>query len=167
MWSYIIAVPFLSFWVIFQSAVTSRISLLEGHADLVLLAVVSWSLQEKVRGIWFWAVFGGLAAGLVTALPFGLLLAGYLIVSGLALFLKKQVWKVSFLSMIASVFVGTLIISFLSFAAVSLQGTPLPIVEVLNLVVLPSLLLNLLLSVPMYVVVRDIARWLYPEELKV
>jgi rod shape-determining protein MreD len=167
MWAYLIAVPFLSFWVIFQSAVTSRIPLLEGQVDLVLLAVVSWSLQDRVRGIWFWGVFGGLVAGFVTALPFGLLLIGYLIVIGLALFLKRRVWKVSFLSMIASVFAGTLIIHFMSFVAVSLQGTPLAIVEVLNFVVLPSLLLNLLFAVPMYIVVRDIARWLYPEELKI
>jgi uncharacterized PurR-regulated membrane protein YhhQ (DUF165 family) len=83
------------------------------------------------------------------------------------LFLKRRIWKVPFLSMIASVFTGTVIIDLISFTVVSLQGTPLSILEVLNLIVLPSLLLNLLLAVPIYIVVRDIAGWLYPEELKV
>jgi rod shape-determining protein MreD len=165
--SYLVAIPFLSFLVVFQSAVISRIPLLEGKADLVMLAVLGWSLQEKAHGIWFWAAFGGLAVGLVTALPFGVMLVGYLIVLGLALFLKRRIWKVPFLSMIASVFTGTVIIDLISFTVVSLQGTPLSILEVLNLIVLPSLLLNLLLAVPIYIVVRDIAGWLYPEELKV
>lgn len=167
MWSYIVAVPFLCFLVILQSAVISRVPLLEGQADLVLLAVVGWSLQERVHGIWFWAVFGGLAAGLVTALPFGVLLIGYLLIGGLALFLKRRIWKVPFLAMIASVFLGTLILNVISFAAVSLQGSILPIMDVLNLIVLPGLLLNLLFAVPMYIVIKDIAEWLYPEELKV
>jgi rod shape-determining protein MreD len=164
---YIVAVPLLSFLVIFQSAVISRVPLLEGQADLVLLAVIGWSLQDRVRGIWFWALFGGLAAGLVTALPFGVLLAVYLFVTGLALILRKRVWKVPFLAMIASVFLGTLILNSISFAAVSLQGSTLPIMDVLNFIVLPSLLLNLLFAVPMYILIKDIAGWLYPEELKV
>lgn len=164
---YIVALPFLSFLVILQSAVISRVPLLEGQADLVMLAVIGWSLQEQVHGIWFWAVFGGLVAGLATALPFGVLFAGYLLVAGLALFLRKRVWKVPFLAMIASVFLGTLIINLLSFTVVSLQGVTLPIIDVFNLIVLPSLLLNLLFAVPMYIVIKDIARWLHPEELKV
>jgi len=34
---------------------------------------------------------------------------------------------------------------------------------VVGLITLPSLLLNLLLAVPLYVVMRDLAHWVYPE----
>jgi len=167
MWTYLVAVPFLSLLVILQSAVVSRIPLLEGKADLILLAVVGWALQDRVKGVWFWVIIGGLAVGLASAMPFGVLLAGYLAAVGLSLVLKRRVWKVPFLAMIASVFLGTLIIDLFSLITVSLQGITLQLLEVFNLIVLPSLLLNLLLSVPMYIVIRDIAGWLYPEELKV
>jgi len=167
MWSYLVALPLLSLLVILQSAVVSRIPLLEGQADLILLAVLGWSLQERVRGVWFWVLIGGLAAGLASAMPFGVLMASYLAAVGLASVLKRRVWKVPFLAMIASVFLGTLILDLFSFVAVSLLGTTLPLFDVFNLIVLPSLLLNLLLAVPMYIVIRDIAGWLYPEELKV
>jgi hypothetical protein len=165
--SYLISIPFLSLLVILQTAVVSRILLLDGKADLVLLAVVGWALQERVQGVWFWGVLGGIGVGMVSALPFGVLLAGYLASVGLSLLLRRRVWKVPFLAMLASAFLGTLIVALFSLVAVALQGITLPLLETFNMIILPSLLLNLLLALPMYIVVRDIARWLYPEELKV
>lgn len=98
--------------MILQSAVFSRIPLLEGQADLVLLALVGWALQSHVKGIWFWVLTGGGLAALASAMPFGVFLAGYSLTAGLALILKRRVWKAPFLAMIASVFLGTLIIDF-------------------------------------------------------
>jgi hypothetical protein len=167
MWSYLIAVPFLGLLMILQSAIISRIPLLGGQADLVLLALVGWALQVRVKGIWFWVLTGGGMAALTSAMPFGVFLTGYSLTAGLSLILKRRVWKAPFLAMIASVFLGTLIIDMISLITVSLQGVSLQLLEVFNLVVLPSLLLNLLLCVPMYILIKDMAGWLNPEELKV
>ena len=167
MWSYLFAVPFLGLLVVLQSAIVSRVPLLEGKADLILLALVGWALQERVKGIWFWVLIGGLAIGLSSAMPFGVLLGGYLISVWLSLLLKRRVWRIPFLAMLASVFLGTLIIDLISLLTVSLQGIILPLWDVFNLIVLPSLLLNLLLALPMYIIIKDIARWFFPEELKV
>jgi hypothetical protein len=62
---------------------------------------------------------------------------------------------------------GTLITALISLITVSLQGVALPLLEVFNLIVLPSMLLNLLLCVPMYIIIHDMAGWFHPEELKV
>lgn len=43
-------------------------------------------------------------------------------------------------------------------------GTPLPIGDSLGLIVLPSMLLNLLFAVPVYVMIRDLAQWVSPVE---
>lgn len=43
-------------------------------------------------------------------------------------------------------------------------GTPLPIGDSLGLIVLPSMLLNLLFAVPIYVMIRDLAQWVSPVE---
>lgn len=167
MWSYLIAVPFLGLLMILQSAIFSRIPLLEGQADLVLLALVGWALQSHVKGVWFWVLIGGGMAALTSAMPFGVFMAGYSLTAGLSLVLKRRVWKTPFLAMIASVFLGTLIVDIISLITVSLQGVSLQLLEVFNLIVLPSLLLNLLLCVPMYILIKDMASWLNPEELKV
>jgi hypothetical protein len=52
----------------------------------------------------------------------------------------------------------------LSFAALRLLGTPLGFYDVIGLITLPSLLLNMLFSIPIYVFMRDLARWVYPAE---
>ena len=38
----------------------------------------------------------------------------------------------------------------------------MPISDVLGLVMLPGVLLNMLLAIPVYAVMRDLARWVYP-----
>jgi hypothetical protein len=35
------------------------------------------------------------------------------------------------------------------------------------LIILPSLLLNIILAAPVYAVIKDLAEWIYPEEIKV
>jgi hypothetical protein len=38
----------------------------------------------------------------------------------------------------------------------------MPVEDVLGLLILPGLLLNMLLAIPVYAVMRDLARWVYP-----
>jgi cell shape-determining protein MreD len=152
---------------IIESAVTSRMPLLHGMVDLILLALTAWALQERVKSFWQWGLIGGLFATLTSALPFGVYLGGYLLIIALARLLRRQVWRVPFMAMLVTVFVGTLLVQGLAWGALVLFGHPLPIISALNLVIVPSLLLNLLLAVPVYVLVSDLAKWLYPEELEV
>jgi hypothetical protein len=42
------------------------------------------------------------------------------------------------------------------------SGVELPVSDVLGLVMLPGVLLNMLLAIPVYAVMRDLARWVYP-----
>ena len=163
----LIALPFLSLLVMFQSAILSRIHLLHGAADLVLLVLVAWALQERVQTAWHWTVIGGLLIGLVSALPFGAMLGCYLLITGVALYLRRRIWKIPLLAMFVVTFIGTLLTHIVTIAVILFGGTTLPLVESMNLITLPSLLLNLLLALPVYVLMGDIANWLYPKEINV
>ncbi len=163
----LISLPVLSLMVMFQTAILSRVHLLHGTVDLILLAVLAWALQERVTSAWFWSLIGGLMIGLFTALPFGALLVCYLTLTALALFLKSRIWKAPILAMFVATFVGTLLIHAVSLGLLIFKGTPLPVLDSLNLVTLPSLILNLLLAAPMYVFMGDLASWLYPKEIEV
>ena len=163
----LIAIPFLTLLVIFQSAIFSQVRILHGTADLVLLALIAWPLQEKVRAAWQWTIIGGLMVSLVSALPLGVPLIGYLMTTGLAGMLKQRVWKVPILAMFVVTFIGTLITHGTSLLALLLKGSSIALIEALNQITLPSLLLNLILAVPMYIIVADLAGWLYPKELEV
>jgi rod shape-determining protein MreD len=163
----LIAIPILVGLAIFQSTVVSRITLLHGTADLVLLALVAWTLQERVKTHWQWCTIGGLLISILSAMPFGVFLVGYLMATVIALILRRRVWKVPILAMFTTVFLGTLLVHALSMAALWLVGNPQPFLEAIDIITLPSLILNLLLAIPMFILISDLAKWLYPEEIEV
>jgi hypothetical protein len=163
----LLSLPVLGILVMLQSAVASRIHLLYGAADLLLLALIAWALQERVKWVWIWSLLGGIMLSITTALPLAAILGGYLSVTGLALLLKRHVWSLPFLAMLITTFAGTLFTQGLALVALWLSGTPLPFLDSLNLVTLPSLLLNLFLALPVYALMSDLANWLYPKEIEV
>lgn len=163
----LISIPILGALLMLQTAVISRIPLLHGTTDLVLLTVVAWALQKRVQTAWQWGIIGGLLVGIVSALPLGVPLVSYVLAVGLALFLRQRVWKVPILAMFIATFFGTLITHLVTMVVLRVLGSPLPWLQALNLITLPSLLLNLLLAVPVYTLLGDLANWLYPEELEV
>lgn len=163
----LLAIPLFGLLAIFQSAVVSRLPLLHGTADLLLMVVIAWALQERVRTAWQWALIAGLIIGYISALSIVIPVIGYLVVTGLALLLRQRIWQVPILAMLAVTFVGTLFINVITALFLSIMGTPLPLLDTLNLIILPGVILNLLLAIPIYALVKDLSEWLYPEEIKI
>jgi rod shape-determining protein MreD len=160
----LIFLPILGILVMLQTAVFSNLQVLYGTVDLVFLAIVAWSLQEKVKNAWIWAAAGGLMISLVSALPFFSYLAGYTIVALFAGFLKRRIWQIPVLAMFFMTAIGTILVQFLSLGVLLFLGTRLEWLDTINLVILPSILLNLLLALPVYLLVTDLANWVYPTE---
>jgi hypothetical protein len=87
---------------------------------------------------------------------------GYVVVVGFAQILQRRVWQAPLLAMFTITFLGTVIVSLISFAVLGLSGVNMPLEDVLGLVVLPSVLLNMLLAIPVYAIMRDLSHWVYP-----
>jgi len=162
----LIAIPILASLLIIQSAILSRFPLLHGTSDLVLLAVIAWSLQKRVQSAWQWSIIAGLMVGVVSALPFGVSLVIYPTAVGMALILRQRVWQVPILAMFIATFMATMLTHLVMLVSIRLSGTALPLQQALNLITLPSILLNLLLAIPAYALFADLAKWLYPEPLE-
>jgi rod shape-determining protein MreD len=152
---------------IIQSTIVSTMPLLNGTADLILLFIVAWALQDRVDSAWQWCLIGGIFASLYSALPIGSFILSYLVCAGIARLLKHRIWKAPFLAMLAATFICTLVVQLISLGARLISGVSIPLVSVLNLILLPSLLLNLILAIPIFSIMHDMANWLYPEELEV
>ena len=163
----LLAIPILGSLLVLQSVIFSRITLLQGTTDLVLLAILSWSLQNRVQTAWHWCIIGGLLVSIASALPFWAVLGGYLLAVWLALMLRQRVWQVPLLAMFIATFLGTVIVHTITFVVLRLTGTALPWLGSINLITLPIVLLNLLLAIPIYALLGDLAKVLYPEELEV
>ena len=158
----LVAVPVILFSLILQSAVVSQVELLSGSADLPLVILAAWALQEEVDSSWHWAAALGLMVGFVSAIPWYVPVASYLVVVGIAQMLQRRVWQAPLLAMFSITFVGTMILHSFSFVVLRIAGVVLPLEDVLGLVVLPGVLMNLLLAIPVYAVMRDLSRWAYP-----
>jgi rod shape-determining protein MreD len=158
----LIAVPVILLVVILQSAVISRVVLLSGAGDLPLVMLAGWALQDDVDSSWHWALASGFLVGFVSGIPWFVPVLGYLITVLIAQTLQRRVWQAPLLAMFIVSFLGTVVINLLSLTTLQLLGTPLPVNEVLGLIILPGFLLNLLLAIPVYAVMRDLARWVYP-----
>jgi rod shape-determining protein MreD len=160
----LLAFPILAMVVILQTAVVARMQLLSGTADLMLVVLAAWALQEQVETSWHWAVLGGVMVALISGAPIAATILGYLAVVGLARLVLKRVWELPILAMFFVTFIGTLLFQIIIFSALLVSGGSIPYEEAFSLVVLPSVLLNLLIALPVSVVMRDLALWMYPNE---
>ena len=102
----------------------------------------------------------------VSALPPGVALVGYLIAVGLALLIRQRIWQAPLLAMLATTFLATLFFHAISLAVLRVQGAALPLLEAFNQITLPSILLNLLLAIPIYALMGELAGWVYPDALE-
>jgi len=157
-----VAAPVILLTVILQSAVISRVYLLSGIADLPLVMLAAWALQEEVDSAWHWAVATGLLVGFVSGISWIVPFSGYLAVVMLARIFQRRVWQAPLLAMFSITFLGTILVSLFSIVALRFSGVQLPIGDVLGLLTLPGVLLNMLIAIPVYAVMRDLARWVYP-----
>jgi hypothetical protein len=160
----LVALPLFVLAVILQSSVVSQIKLLSGYADLPLLLLAAWALQERVKSAWHWAALACVLIGFVSYMPWLVFAIGYFAVVFIAQTLQKRVWQAPMLAMFSVTFFGTLFFHLLSFIVLRVLGTPFAFSDVMGLITLPSLLLNMLLSIPIHGMMRDLARWVYPLE---
>jgi rod shape-determining protein MreD len=152
---------------IIQSTIVSTTPILQGTADLILLFIVAWALQDRVDSAWQWCFIGGIFASLYSALPFGAFIVAYLICVGITRLVRHRIWKAPFLAMLAAIFISTIVVQVISMLSRIVMGVSVSFIDMFNLILLPSLLLNLILAIPVFSIMRDVAGWLYPEELEV
>ncbi len=163
----LLSIPILAIVVILQTTIFSRLPLLYGTADLMLLTLTAWALQERVTSAWLWTIVGGLMVSFISAMPSFTPLVGYLMVTGLARLLQRRVWQTPILAMFVATFAGTLIMHAFSIGVLLAAGRSFDWRQGLNLITLPSVLLNMLLVLPVHAIMVDLAHWAYPVELKI
>jgi rod shape-determining protein MreD len=162
----LIAIPILIILSVFQTAIVNQLPLLHGTADLILLTLAAWSVQERVNHAWIWAIAGGILISFSSATPYYAPLVGYLIITVIARLLRRRVWQTPILAMLLVTFLGTFVMHGLYLGTLFVQGLSFDWRECLNLITLPSLLLNILLAIPVYAIMTNLAEWVYPVELE-
>ena len=163
--SILAAIPVLGLAIMLQTSIVERINLLNGAADLVLLITAAWCLQERARGAWFWGALAGVLVWFVSGTPLYVPLTGYLVVVVLARILAHRVWQAPLLAMFTVTLIGTMVLLMFTFMERTLLEVNLPINLSFVQIILPSILLNLLLAIPVHSMIRDLVNRLYPQEM--
>jgi cell shape-determining protein MreD len=160
----LVGIPIIILAVILQTSIASRIMLFSGNADLVLLVVIAWGLQERARGAWTWGLAASLLVAVVSGIPWYIYLIGYLSAVGLARLLVNRIWQAPLLAMFSVTLIGTLELLMLAYFQLTIFEVQLAFTEVFTQIILPTVLLNLLLAIPIHALIRDLASRLYPQE---
>jgi len=159
-----IGIPTIIFLVILQSTIVSRLNLSFGSTDIVMLVLIALGLQQNTKRTILWFAIGGSMMAIFSAIPLMYPLIPYIIISLIIDYLKKRIWKIPLLLMILVSFVGTVICNSMAFVIISITRVPLPITESINSVILPSVALNIVLGIPIFLLVRDWSKWLNPRD---
>lgn len=163
----LLSIPVMVLALMVQLAIASNLPLLGGIPDLILVILIAWALQENVTSSWAWAVVGGLLVSAISALPSFTPLVCYLLVVGLIRVLRRRVWQIPILVLFLGVVIGSTLHHLISIVMLFINGVNLPLEESLSWITLPSILLNLLIALPVYVIMTDLARLVYPVEVNV
>ena len=153
--------------MIFQNTVVTQVHLLYGAADLMMLVLLSWVLQSNRESNLWLGVITGLLVGISSAIPFWLPVIGYTILVWIVTVVQRQIWQVPIWLLLISTFLGSLLIYGIEVLYLLVIGVPMSLFEVLNIVLLPSLVLNMIVVLPVYAVVGEIVKAVYPKEVEV
>jgi len=159
-----IAIPVMLILSVLQITAVSRIVLFNGTADLVLLAVAAWGVRERGKNVFLWAFIGGLLISFTSAMPLFTPIVPYMFIALIARLFQDRLWQAPILSLLIVVFAGTLFQHIFNIVVLQLNNVNLGFIESIQKVTLPSLLLNFFFLFPIYVLISDIGKWVFPEE---
>ena len=161
----IVGLPIFAIAAFLQVSVFSKIRLLNGAVNLVLVCLIVWSINSSTKYSWIMAVWSGLLMSFVSAMPLKSYMWFNLGIWGLIWFIKKRVWQMPMILTLFVTIVGTLLEALLTLGLLTLQGANLDYLLSLNRVIVPSLIMNLLFTIPVYAFLNDVINTIYINEV--
>lgn len=160
------SIPIFLILSVFQSVAVSRITFLSGSADIVLLAIVSWITVEDEGNYIVWAIIGGFFISILSAMPLAVTVLVYLAAALLTKLVHRLLWQSPILTIFLSTTLATVLKFFIEFIALKFMDIPSPFLISLGSILMPSLLLNIFLIFPVYIMMADIGNLISPKEDK-
>lgn len=150
--------------VMVQLGIFSNIQILAGKIDLLMLGVIAWIIQKKteVIDIIIFAIITVLFIYLISAEPIIIILGLYSLLVFVVFWSKNNIQQLPIVSMLIFSAVFTFLHLVIFGFYLQLTGIPMLAEEVFQSVILPSMIINLIAAIPMYLLVNELHRWVYP-----
>lgn len=164
MWEVIVGLPILAVAAFIQVGFFGQIRLMGGTSDLILLCLIAWSINDRSKYSWILTIAGGLIMSYVSAMPMNGYLWMYLGIWLMIRFIKMRVWQMPLILMLFVTIVGTMLISVGTLALLFIQNASINYLDAFQQIIVPSLVMNLLLSIPIYAFLNDVINTIYINE---
>ncbi len=145
-----LSIPFLVVAAVLQSTVIPAIRIGGGGPDLIFMLVLSWMMLADTQEGLVWAMVGGITQDLVSGLPTGTSALALVIVAFLANIVFGPIARNNLIIPPAVIGAGTVLYHLLLIGLLAVLGRPVPISYTLTYVTFPTLLFNVVLSLPDY-----------------
>ncbi|MBL8093505.1 MAG: rod shape-determining protein MreD [Anaerolineales bacterium] len=159
----LVGLPILALAAILESTVLPDLALLHGRIDLVLLLTLSWTLSGDSQGGALWGFIGGIWLGLLSGGPLGLTSLALVAMAYLASLSEGRVWSSHVLLPLVTTLLASAGYHVIVAGVLSVTGTTVEWADFARQVLLPSVLLNAALILPVYAFVRWLHGLIYPE----
>jgi len=160
----LVSIPVVLLLLSLQVSIFSRLTLLNGFADILIIWLSAWIIQAKTRNAWLWCIIAILTSIYVSGIPWYAVIAGYSCIFIMGIFVNKRLWQSPLLSFYLVLIVGSLASYTIVMVSLQLTGYSQNLREMISTIIMPSLLLNLIFSLPVYLLARDMSNWLHPQE---
>jgi rod shape-determining protein MreD len=159
------AILLLGTTAIIQTTAMPHLTILGVKPDLMLLMVISWSLLRGSKEGMIWALLGGIGLDLLSGAPFGTSTVALVILSLVAGLGELSVFRTHIALPLIATLIATLAYDLFFLLLLYAQGCSIVWTDSLAKVMLPSTLLNVLLSPFVYKALYWLHRRTGPEEM--
>jgi len=160
----LVSIPVFLLLSVLQTVVVSRIEVLSGSGDIILLTIISWIIIDEEGSHIAWAIIGGFLISILSAMPIASTMLTYFSIAMIAKFTSNVFWQSPILALFSASIAGTIIKFVIEFATMIFIDIPVPILISITNILLPTLLLNLFFTMPIYILMGDLSRVVSPGE---
>ena len=165
MWEVIVGIPLFLLAGLLQVSFLGRLTLLNGTADILMLFMIAWSINDRTKFSWIFVILCGLIMSYISAMPMNGYLWMYLVIWGIIWFIKTKVWEMPLIIMLFMTIIGTIIIAVGTLGLLFLQNASINYSDAFKMIITPNLVLNLLFSIPIYAFLNDVVNTIYIGEV--
>jgi len=147
-----------------QLGIFSNIQILAGKIDLLMLGVIAWIIQKKTEliDIGIYSINTVFFIYLISAESIIIILGLYSLIVIVVYWSKNNIQQLPIISMLIFSAVFTFFHLVIFGFYLQLSGVAMVAEEVFQSVILPSMIINLIAAIPMYLLVNELHRWVYP-----
>ncbi len=147
-----------------QLGIFSNLQILAGKVDLLMLGLIAWIIQKKTEfvDILIFSVITVFFIFLISAEPIIIIIFLYGIIILSVFWSKHNIQQLPIISMLIFSALFTFIHLSIFGIYLNFSGISMNTSEVFQTVILPSMIINIIAAIPVYLLVNELQRWVYP-----